>query len=286
MINWHYLNNKWVKGKDLKISAFDLAVTRGFGIFEFLRTYQRQPFFLKDHLDRFFHSAKLFDLKIPKTKKEIAEIVFQGIKKNPAVDLNIKIILTGGETVDGITPIGKHLFIVTFSPVVNYPEEFYQKGIKVITLKSDRFLPEAKSLNYTQAVLAMIKAKKMGAEEALYIDKKGRITEATRSNFFAILDKKLVTPNSKILSGITRKIIFELAKKLKIPLVKRLLFTSEIKNFEEAFITATNKEIMPVVKIDNIIINKGRVGEMTKRLMKEFKVFVSSQIRKEKSLLV
>lgn len=273
MIKWHYLNSKWVKKENLKISAFDLAVTRGFGVFEFLRTYKRKPFFLNDHLERFFYSAKLVNLKIPKTKKEIEKIVFKGIEKNPGSELNIKIILTGGETIDGITPIGKHVFIVAFTPIVNYPKEFYQKGVKVITIKSNRFLPTVKSLNYTQAVLAMMKAKKMGAEEVLYVDKKGKITEATRSNFFAVIDEKIVTPNTEILYGITRKIIFELTKKLKIPFFKRPLFISEIKNFDEAFITSTTKEIMPVVKIDNKKIGNGKVGGITKKLIKEFNTF-------------
>lgn len=268
---FHYLNDRWVTTKNLKVSAFDLAVTRGFGAFDFLRTYNRQPFHLKDHLDRFFNSAKLLQLKIPKTKKELEKIILEGVKKNPGGELNIKMILTGGETEDGITPIGKHSLIIAFTPAVEYPREFYQKGVKVITTAGKRFLPEAKYLNYTQAVLAMEEAKKRKAEEALYVDGEGRITEATRCNFFAVIKGKLVTPKKGILFGITRKVVLELAKKLKIPVVERELFVYEIKNFDEAFITASNKEVMPVVEIDGKKVGKGKVGPITKKLMEEFR---------------
>lgn len=272
-INWHYLNGKWVKTEGFKISAFDLAVTRGFGAFDFLRTYDRQPFCLDDHLNRFFNSAKLLGLKVPKTKKEIRNIIFEGIKKNPGGKLNIKIILTGGETTDGITPTGKHLLLLTFTPAVEYPKKFYQKGVSVITIKGSRFLPQVKYLNYTQAVLAMMRAKKEGAEEALYVDEKGRITEAARSNFFAVIGGRLVTPKIGILFGITRKVVLELAEKLNIPFEEKDIFVSQIKDFNEAFISASNKEIMPAIQIDNQIISDGKVGKITKKLMKEFKAF-------------
>ncbi len=273
MSKLHFLNDKWVPTDKLKISAFDLAVTRGFGVFDFLRTYNRRPFYLDDHLDRFFNSAKLLGLKIPKTKKQIKEIIFEGIKKNPGGELNIRMILTGGETVDGITPTGKHLLLLTFTPVVEYPKKFYQKGVKVITIRGSRFLPQAKYLNYTQAVLAMMKAKKEGAQEALYVDEKGRITEASRANFFAVIKGKLITPKKEILFGATRKVVLELSRRLKIPVKEKELRIGEIKDFNEAFITASTKGIMPVVQIDGWKIGKGKVGPVTKKLMEEFKIY-------------
>ncbi len=273
MDNWHYLNDQWVTSENLKISGFDLAVTRGFGVFDFLRTYQRRPFMLKQHINRFFNSAQLLNLKIPKTKKEIEKIVFEGIRKNPEGELNIKMILTGGETVDGITPVGKHLLLVTFTPVVIYPEKLYQKGVKVITVKGRRFLPTAKYLNYTEAVLAMMRAKKQKAEEALYVDEEGRITEATRCNFFVVMAGRLITPKKGILLGITRQVVLLLAKKLTIPVEEKDIFISQIKDFDEAFITASNKEIMPVVKIDDKKVGGGEVGKVTRTLMREFDQF-------------
>lgn len=271
MSPFHFLNQRWVKTEALKISAFDLAVTRGFGVFDFLRTYNRKPFYLVAHLDRFFHSARLMGLKIPKTKKEMEKIVYQGLARNKKLtEANIKIILTGGETNDGITPAGNPALIVTFTAAVEYPPQSYQKGVKIITLVGKRWLPAAKYLNYSQAVVAMMKAKKEKAEEALYVDEGGEIYETTRCNFFAVIDEKLITAKKNILMGITRGVVIELAKKLGIKVIERDLYLREIPQFQETFITASNKEIMPVVRIDNQTVGEGKVGVVTKKLMGVF----------------
>lgn len=266
---FHYLNGRWVDSQNLKISAFDLSLLRGFGVFDFLRTYNRKPFLLKDHLDRLFNSAKILGIKIPKIKKEIEKIVFEGIKKNPKAELNIRLLVTGGIGPDSVTP-GQPSLIVIFTEAVDYPKEYYQKGVKVITYPAERIFPKAKSLNYLAGIVALQKAKKQKAVEAIYIDKNGRILEGTTSNFFAVINNQLVTPKEEILFGITRKVVINLAKKLKIPVKEEDLYLSQIKNFSEAFLTASNKEIMPVVRVDNKMIGNGRVGEITKRLMKEF----------------
>ncbi len=106
----------------------------------------------------------------------------------------------------------------------------------------------------------------------MLISEDKKILECVTSNFFAVIDKKLITtPKDKILAGITRKIVIQLAKKLKIPVEERDIDLREIKNFDEAFITATNKEILPIIKIDRARIGGGKVGEITKILMEEFK---------------
>ncbi|OGK15152.1 hypothetical protein A2774_05710 [Candidatus Roizmanbacteria bacterium RIFCSPHIGHO2_01_FULL_39_12c] len=265
----HYLNGKWVDTADLKISAFDLSVVRGFGVFDFLRTYDNKPFLLDDHLDRLFSSAKLIGIKMPKSKSELAKIVFTGVKKNKFKETNIKIIVTGGKSADSITP-GNPSLILMFLNYHDYPHKFYTRGIKVITVREGRSLHLAKSLNYLAAVISVQKAKQKGAEEALYINGKGKLYEATRSNFFAVIDGKLITVKQQVLHGVTRKVVIRLANKLQIPVIERDVFTGEIANFSEAFVTATNKEVMPVVQIDNKKIGKGRIGPITKKLMAEY----------------
>jgi branched-chain amino acid aminotransferase len=267
---WHYLNNFWVKKEALKISAFDLVVTRGFGVFDFLRTYNKKPFFLEEHLDRFFNSLSILEMKSSKTKKEIEKIIEEGIKKNNFEETDIKIIQTGGESDDGITPKGKYNFIVMFTPATLYPKQYFEKGIALITYPFSRLFPEAKSLNYLAGVLAIKNAKKRKAVEALYVDKK-KIYECVISNFFAVVGEKLITPKQNILIGITRQVVINLAKKLGFKVEERDLFLKEIPKFSEAFITASNKEIMPVVRIDNQRISNGKVGKITKILMKEFR---------------
>jgi branched-chain amino acid aminotransferase len=271
----HYLNNGWVDKDNLVISAFDLSITRGFGVFDFLRTYHSKPFFLKDHIKRFNNSLKILGMKSVKTDQEITNIVLQGIKKNGFKETNIKIVQTGGFSDDGITPNGTHSFVAMFTPATIYPKEYYQKGVKIITWPMGRIYTAAKSLNYMAGVLALIQAKKQGALEALYVDQK-HIYECVTSNFYAVIKGKIVTDRKNILMGITRKVVLSLAKKLGIKVVERTLLIKEILSFDEAFLSASNKEVMPVVQIDKTIIGNGKPGPITKKIMQAFRIFTDN----------
>lgn len=275
MDTFHFINDQWVKTEDLKVSAFDLSVTRGFGVFDFLRTYHNKPFMLKEHIDRFFNSLTILKMKSVKTKKEIEEIVEKGIGKNHFSETNIKIIQTGGGSDDGITPNGTHSFIVMFTPATKYPFSYFQKGIKLITFPMGRICTDAKSLNYMAGVLALQEAKKQKAVEVLYIDN-DYVYECVAANFYGIKKGVLVTAKKQILMGITRKVILKLAKKLSIPIEERSIRRQELKTFSEAFISASNKEIMPVVQIDLIRVGTGKPEPITKKIMKEFKDYVNS----------
>lgn len=272
---FHYLNNKWVKENNLTISAFDLSVTRGFGVFDFLRTYHNRPFMLKEHIDRFFNSLKILKMKSILTRKEIEAIIKKGIEKNHFSETNIKIIQTGGSSKDGITPNGIHSFIIMFTPTTKYPFSYFHKGIKLITFPMGRIYTDAKSLNYMAGVLALQEAKKQKAGEALYVDSK-YVYECVAANFYGVKKGVLITAKKQILMGVTRKIILKLAKKLSIPIEERSIRKQELKTFTEAFISASNKEIMPVVQIDSMRIGTGKPGPITKKIMKEFGEYVKS----------
>ncbi len=275
MRNYQYMDGNWVDQRDLKISAYDLSVTRGFGVFDFLRAYNNKPFMLKEHIDRFFNSLKILKLKPVKTRSEIAHIVYEGLKKNNFGNTYIKIIQTGGMSNDGVTPNGRHSFIIMFSPATVYPSSYFEKGIKLITTPMGRIYPSAKSLNYMAGVMAMRRAKKEKAVEALYIDSR-YIYECVTTNFFSVMKGALITTRHNILRGITRKATFEIAKKLNIPVLERDLLVKEIPHFEEAFITTSTKEVMPVIKIDKIRIGSGKPGPITQSIMTSFKTYVRS----------
>jgi len=265
----HYQDGRWVGSDQVAVSAFDISVLRGYGVFDFLRTYDNKPFRLDDHLERFANSAKKFRLHLPLAKKRLKKIITEGIAKNGYRETNVRMILTGGVSKDGLTP-GQSTLIILFTPSHLYPRKYYQQGIKVITKQYLRSNPEVKSLNYIKAVEWLMEAKKKGAVEVLYLDNRGAISEATTSNFFAVIKGKLVTPKKNILFGITRKVVVEIAEAMKIPLQEKELKIGEIGKFEEAFLAASNKEIMPVVKIDNRLVGSGRVGKITKKVMAEF----------------
>ena len=269
MIN--FLNGKWVQEEDMTISVLDIAVLRGFGIFDFLRSYSLKPFMLSEHIDRFMNSAKYLGIKSVYSKKDIADIVYEGIRKNK-VDVTIKIVQTGGVSPDGFTPGGKVTFFVLFVKVIPYPEEMYLKGIKLITSKLMRQIPQAKSINYMGSIVEVMKAQKKGAKDILHSDGK-YVYESTRSNFYIIKKGNIITPAKGILHGITKKAVFTVAKQLGIPVIEKAVRISDLAFVDESFITNSSMEIVPVVQIDNMIIAKGKVGQTTIQLMNRFKKY-------------
>ena len=275
-----YFNGKFLDEKEAKISVYDLGLLRGYAVFDFLRTYNQKPFYLDDHLKRFLNSSKLINLKHNYKLNFLREIVIKTLKKNISQlnfskEFSIRIILTGGNSKDFITPLKSNL-IIMITPLKKIDKKLYQNGGKLITKISERILPQAKTIIYTQAVKFMQEAKRKGAIEILFLDKNKKILECTTSNFFAVINEKLVTPPiNKILPGITRKIVINLAKKLKIPVIERDIFFNEIKKFDEAFITATSKEILPIIRIDYFKISS-QLGPITKNLMNEFKTLTKN----------
>jgi branched-chain amino acid aminotransferase len=268
-----YLNGKFLNEKEAKISIYDLGLLRGYAVFDFLRTYNQKPFYLDEHLKRLLNSARLIGIKHNYNLKFLRKIIFKTLKKNNIhknLEYSIRIILTGGNSQDFITPLKPNL-IVMITPLKKLDEKLYQKGIKLITKISERILPQAKTIIYTEAVKFMQEAKRKKATEVLLLDKNKKILECTTSNFFSVINGQLITPpKDKVLSGITREIVINLAKKLKITVIERDIFFNEINKFDEVFITATNKEILPVIQIDNFKISN-KPGSITISLMNEFK---------------
>ncbi len=275
MKSLNYFNNTWLDEKNLKISALDLSVMRGFGIFDYLRTYDNKPFRLNDHIDRFFNSAYVLGIKIRLTKSQLKSIVLKGIKKNNFKETNIRIVASGGVSEDIITP-GNPTIMVLFSLALKYPKQHYLKGVKVITYLHKREFANTKSLNYLTGVMAIQQAKRKNAIEAIYIDDKKRIYEGTTSNFFIVIKNKVITPKKDILSGVTRQVVLEIIRKLKIRIIEKSICFNDLKQSDEAFLTSTNKEIMPVVKVNNLVIGNGKAGSITKKIMDEFKILTKS----------
>lgn len=273
MASTHYLNGKWVADGELNISAFDLSVLRGFGAFDYLRTYNRKPFRINDHMKRFYNSSKQLQLPVPAEKDQLKEIICRGIAKNPGSEVGMRIILTGGISEDMITP-GKPQLIILFIPIYEFPLELYTQGVKIITWPEPRSFAHVKSLNYQEAVKATRQAMKSGAIEALYIDrptiKKPQLYEGTVSNFFGVINNKLVTPQDNILPGITRKVVLEIAQDLGIPTRVRPVFVSEIPKLSEAFFTISTKGVVPIVQIDKIRVSK-KPGEITQKVIDAFR---------------
>ena len=277
-----FLNGKFVPENNAKIEVDNLGLLRGYGVFDYARTYNRIPFCLDKHISRLFRSAKKINLKIPFKPEEIKKIVLRLIKLNKNMgDLGLRIVAAGGKTVDGRTSEKVNFFIIVSSP--HRPSEiFYKKGIKLATIDYLRQFPEIKSLNYTLACANWKKITRQGAQEILYLSK-GKVFECSTSNFFIVKNKIIKTQKNQILKGVTKEIALNLAKKSGLRVQEKELGLKETLAADEAFITATDKEILPVTKINNHKIGNGKVGEITKKLMEMFKRYVEANSRPKKS---
>ena len=162
-----YVNGEYLPVDQAFLSVQDLAVLRGYGVFDFLRTYHGQPFKLREHLLRLERSAQHIELKLPQSLDAIEQIVCETLQRNSLPEANIRVVVTGGVSTDGITPPAETGLIVLVTPVKHYPAECYDHGVKVITVETERYIPGAKTINYIPAILAMNKARAAGAIEAL-----------------------------------------------------------------------------------------------------------------------
>lgn len=257
-----HLNGNYVPFNQACLPLNDLGIIRGYGVFDFLRTYKGVPFRLQEHVQRLQKSAKLIGLNLPWSTEEIQAIAQETLERNNFPEANIRIIVTGGVSENFITPLGQPSLMVIVTPVSEPPTDYYEQGIKAITVQIERFLPSAKSLNYISAIGALQQAQLTNAVEALYVNQQGQVLEGTTTNFFIFRDSKLITPKEGVLSGITRAVVLELAKN-HFDIVEQPIDYSELSSCDEAFITATNKEVMPVVQIDELSISNGKPGEKT-----------------------
>lgn len=264
-----YINGRWVHPNEASISINDVAVLRGYCAFEALRTYHRRPFHLDAHLQRLFRSAALMELDMPYTQAEIAVVIQEAIARNPYIHAAIRILVTGGESEDGIIPSGDPVLAVLITPLGERDMERFARGIKLITTHLQRVLPEAKTSNYVAAIRALKEAKQRNASDALFVNEQDHVLEATRSNFFIFRGDTLVTPRSGVLIGVTRNVVLELAQG-RFPIEERPILLSELAQADEAFISASSREITPVVQIDELTIGDGKPGPRTYELEQRF----------------
>lgn len=262
-----FINGVIVSFVKASLPLNDLGVLRGYGVFEFLRTYNGKPFLFKEHLDRFWASAALLGIRVPYSRKEIQKAIYTLIQKNKFPETSIRIVLTGGPTPDGMY-IKKPSFFILAENTMPPPASAYKKGVSVITHEYQREFPTAKVVNYMTAVKLRNLKENRAYTEILYVHN-DKVLEATTSNFFIIKGSTLITAKDNILIGTTRNFVISLAK-AHFAVEEREVGKKEIWEADEAFLTATNKQILPVVSVDNSPVGDGKVGAHTKILMELF----------------
>lgn len=269
-----YVDGKFVPAEQAVIPVDDLAVVRGIGVFDLFRTYNGKPLFIKEHVTRLIGSAQQINLELPWSHDQICQVALETLARNDLEEANVRIIVTGGSSTDFITPQGRPRLLVLVTPLAKLPDWWFKKGIKVVTLLTERRIPGAKSIDYIPAAMALKQAHAQGAVEAIYVDRNDRALEGTTCNLFAVIDGKLVTPEKGILAGITRSVVLTIAKDIAQIELKDLPRT-QLLSAQEAFITGTSKGMVPVVQVDDSIIADGRPGPLTQRIMQALEAHVA-----------
>ena len=278
------MNNGLVDREDAKVSVFDHGLLYGDGIFEGIRLYDGCVFKLDAHLERLEFSAKAIMLPLPWSREELSEAVCETCRANGLRDGYIRLVVTRGEGSLGLSikNCDNPRLIIIADSIQLYPEEFYQNGLKIITVPTRRCNPSAlppavKSLNYLNNILAKIEAQHLGYHEAIMLNDQGYVAECTGDNIFVIHKGKLVTPaaSAGALKGITRDTALAIADKLCIPWEEANLTRYDVWVADELFLTGTAAEIIPIVEVDARPIGNGQPGPITARFLKAFREIVT-----------
>ncbi len=278
-----YINGQYVDKDKASVSVFDHGFLFGDGIFEGMRSYGGKVFRLDTHLRRLWDSARSIWLEIPISREEMARAVNETLKRNNIQDGYIRLIVTRGQ---GTLGLDAHLcanpqVIIITDHVALYPAEYYEKGLEIVTASTLRnnpaaLNPQIKSLNYLNNILAKIEGHHAGCVEALMLNQKGEVAEATGDNIFVVIRQTLVTPptDAGILEGVTRGAVMELAAEAGIPVREAALTRHDVYVADECFLTGSAAEIIPVVKVDDRVIGDGHPGPITRDLLQRFHALI------------
>jgi len=255
-----YINGKFYKRKDAKISVFDSSTMLGDGIWDSLRYHNNNFIFLKEHLDRLYKDAKLIDLKIHLTRKKLSEELIKTIQINKMkTDVHLRIIVSRGIK---STPYQSPRVTISKPTIIIIPEykkpdiKAYKKGLKLVTVKTIRGPinvqnPQINSLSKLNCILACIEANKKNADEALMFDINGNVATNNSTHFFFVKNNTVFTSTGKYcVTGITRQKIIDLCKKNKIKVKEKNFKLNEVLNADEAFCTGSFAGIVPVNQIN------------------------------------
>ena len=280
-----WIDGQIVDAHQAKISVFDHGLLYGDGIFEGMRVYGGAIFRLEDHLHRFESGARALGIPLPGGREAIREIVLETARAYGCDEAYIRLLLTRGQGALGVDPTTcvnpQPICIVT--RIALYPPEKLARGVDMITSSlrrpaADALDPGIKSLNYLNSVLAKREARLRGADEALILNGRGTIAEASVANVFACRGEILMTPppSEGALPGITRASVLEIARGLGMETRECPLGRTELFAADEVFLTGSGARIVPVASLDGENLGpsgEGR-GPVTTRLSEAFADFV------------
>ena len=267
-----YFNGEIVPLDQPVFRTNDLGLLRGYGLFDFFRTYNGVPFRWDDYWQRFENSARLLKLPLPVTQGETEKVLADLHSMSREAEVAFRFVLTGGYAPDSVHVVQPNLLIRTEALPQDNPAGRL-KGIKVLPYEYVRDLPEVKTTNYVHMVLMADELKRQQAADLLF-HKDGEVSELTRSNLFAFQGDKLITSDRNILNGVTRRVVIELAK-ADFEIEIRPISYKEVITADEVFTTSTTKWVMPVVQMGDQPVANGLAGKRTLHLQRQFEELVA-----------
>lgn len=285
MINYVYINGRFMPAEEAKISVFDHGFLYGDGLFETMRAYDGVIFMLEAHLDRLEEGLRALEISIPYTRDQVIDALKQSVKRN-GPDLHIRLTVSRGPGAVGIDPdLCTEPTLVIMTREARYNEALYTGGAKAVFVKTLRnlagaALPEVKSLNFLNNILAKMEVKKACADEGFMLNHLGKVTEGTVSNVFLVSKGSLMTPhlNCGLLPGIVRGKVLELAEEMGFSSLETELTKGDFLKADEVFYTNSGAEIVPVTLLDRNLVGSGHPGPVTLKLLEKYRFLAGRKL--------
>jgi branched-chain amino acid aminotransferase len=277
----------WVDGKrrpseGAHISARDRGFTLADGVFETMKARNGKVFQLERHLMRI--DGALGTLEIPRPP-ELRDWVESAIQAAHVPEASIRLTVSRGVAPGGVGVPADAVptVVVTVAPPPAFGGAIYDAGLRAHVASGRRneysITSGLKTLAYTESVVALLEARKAGADEVLFLDTAGHCSEASASNLFAIIGGKLVTPPTTCaaLPGITRAAVIGLAAELGLDAEERPFGLDELNSASEAFLTSSLRGVAPLVHVDGRAIGSGAPGPITRQVMTAYAALVDRE---------
>ncbi len=286
-----FLNNKLVAKEDAVVSVFDHGFLYGDGVFEGLRVYNGRIFRMDEHLERLRRSSKAILLEWPLSNDELKAAIIETVRANEMPNGYIRVVISRGAGDLGLDPrkCPTPTVIVIADAIKLYPAEVYERGMECITASTRRSRPDVlspaiKSLNYLNHILAKIECIRAGVPECIMLNDQGLVAECSADNVFILVrdysgKTELRTPpiTAGALEGITRDAVMRIAEESGIRCVERDVALFDIYSAQEAFLTGSAAEVVPLTMLDSRVIGNGEPGATTKQLMARYRELTHSE---------
>jgi branched-chain amino acid aminotransferase len=276
-----FVNGTITEANQAVVPVYDHGFVYGEGVYETLRTYNREPFLYDRHVRRLRQSAQHLSLDVPFDDASLLQWIRQTMEAaGEMVEAYVRVLLTRGvgELTYAIDATPKPSLVIIVKPLEEVPERLTREGIVISLVDILRNHPGSvnpiiKSNNLLNNALAMQAAYRRGGEEALMCNFRGELSECSQSNFFMVRGGAAITPASDagLLEGVTRAFLFEVGRQVGVDVRAQTLYPADLQTADEAFITSTTRELSPVVRIDDRLIGNGTPGPITLRLLEGYR---------------